>query len=142
MDVDWVLSRHHARLLLLLLLLLWVCFTRLAPATCGSSIVYERRRRRHCLTFDLVICASTSTGRAATLSGRHRLIDGCRPNGRLAAGNLHLDRLLYARLTPSKRATAIDRSSSNASSSSSSSRQSILDLQRLSTHLHRPVTQP
>ena len=36
-----------------------------------------------------------STGRPASgLAGGDRLIDGCRPNGRLASGNLHLDRLL------------------------------------------------
>ena len=146
-DVAWVSSRHHALLLLLLLLLPpWVCFTRLAPATFGSSIVHDHWQRRHCLTFDLVISASTSpdtTDRPASARpGADRLIDGCRPNGRRAAGNLHLDRLLYARLTPSKRATAIDRSSSTvSSSSSSSSRRSIWDLQRLSTHLYPAVTQ-
>jgi len=125
MDVDWASSGHHAPLpLLLLLLLLWVCFTRLAPATSGSSIVHDHWQRRHCLTFDLVISASTSPGTgdrpAGARPGGDRLIDGCRPNGRRVAGNLHLDRLLYARLTPSKRATAIDRSSSNVSGNSSS----------------------
>jgi len=112
-----VTSRHHALLLLLLellllllLLSLCVCFTRLAATTFCPSVVHDDRplaQRRHCLTSDLVICAGGLY--VARRPGSDRLIDGCRPNGRRAAGNLHLDRLLYARLTPSERATAIDR---------------------------------